>query len=104
MAHYSTKLEEEKQAQIAAKERMQIIERQFSPWDGSHNNLERLIKKAMNDPDSYEHDETVYWDKGDYLIVRTTYRGKNVFGGVVRNFVKAKVSLNGDVLQIIDQT
>lgn len=104
LAHYSAKIEEEKQAQIVAKERKQIIERQFSPWDGSHNNLERLIKKAMNDPDSYEHDETVYWDKGDYLIVRTTYRGKNAFGGVVRNFVKAKVSLNGDILQILDQT
>lgn len=58
----------------------------------------------MNDPDSYEHDETVYWDRGDHLVVRTTYRGKNAFGGVVRNFVKAKVSLDGDILQILDQT
>lgn len=104
LAHYSTKIEEEKQAQIAAAARMEKIKRQFSAWDGSHNNLERLIKKAMNDPDSYEHDETVYWDKGSYLIVKTTYRGKNAFGGVVRNFVKAKVSLDGDILQILDQT
>ena len=80
------------------------IEQQFSAWDGSHNNLERVIKKAMNDPDSYEHDETVYWDMGDHLVVKTTYRGKNAFGGVVRNFVKAKVSLDGDILQILDQT
>lgn len=58
----------------------------------------------MNDPDSYEHDETVYWDMGDHLVVKTTYRGKNAFGGVVRNFVKAKVSLDGDILQILDQT
>lgn len=104
LAHYTAKVEEENQAKIAAEERKKRIERQFSAWDGSHNNLERLIKKAMNDPDSYEHDETVYWDRGDHLVVRTTYRGKNAFGGVVRNFVKAKVSLDGDILQILDQT
>ncbi len=90
---YSKKIEKEKQ-----------IEEQFSAWDGSHRNLERVIKKAMNDPNSYEHDETVYWDRGDHLVVKTTYRGKNAFGGVVRNYVKAKVSLDGQILQILDQT
>lgn len=104
LAHYTAKIEEEKQAKIAAEARKKRIELQFSAWDGSHNNLERVIKKAMNDPDSYEHDETVYWDMGDHLVVKTTYRGKNAFGGVVRNFVKAKVSLDGDILQILDQT
>jgi hypothetical protein len=34
---------------------------------------------------------------------QTTFRGKNAFGGVVKNTVKAKVSLDGDVLEIIDQ-
>lgn len=104
LAHYTAKIAEEKQAKIAAEARKKRIEQQFSAWDGSHNNLERVIKKAMNDPDSYEHDETVYWDMGDHLVVKTTYRGKNAFGGVVRNFVKAKVSLDGDILQILDQT
>ena len=104
LAHYTAKIEEEKQAKIAAEARKKRIELQFSAWDGSHNNLERLVKKAMNDPDSYEHDETVYWDMGDHLVVKATYRGKNAFGGVVRNFVKAKVSLDGDILQILDQT
>lgn len=104
LTHYSAKIEEEKQARIAAEARKKRIEQQFSAWDGSHNNLERLIKKAMNDPDSYEHDETVYWDMGDHLVVKTTYRGKNAFGGVVRNFVKAKISLDGEILQILDQT
>lgn len=104
LAHYIDKIEKQKQAKIAAEVRKKKIEQQFSAWDGSHNNLERVIKRAMNDPDSYEHDETVYWDMGDHLVVRTTYRGKNAFGGVVRNFVKAKVSLDGDILQILDQT
>jgi len=57
----------------------------------------------MNDPDSYDHVETVYWDRGDHLVVRTTFRGKNAFGGIVKNSVKAKVSLDGQVLQIIEQ-
>jgi hypothetical protein len=104
LVHYTAKIEQYKQEKIAAEERKKKIERQFSSWDGSHNNLERFIKEEMNDPDSYEHDNTIYWDKGSYLVVKTTYRGKNAFGGVVRNFVTAKVSLDGDILQILDRT
>jgi len=57
----------------------------------------------MNDPDSYDHVETVYWDKGDHLIVRTTFRGKNAFGGIVRNSTRAKVDLDGNVIAILEQ-
>lgn len=84
-------------------ERQIEVEKQFSAWDGSHNGLTKLIKDAMNDPNSYEHVETVFWDQKEYLIVMTTYRGKNAFGGVVKNFVKAKVDFNGNVLEIIDE-
>jgi hypothetical protein len=101
---YTGEIEKEREKRLAAEARVEQIKAQFSAWDGSHRNLERVVKKAMNDPDSYEHDETVYWDKGDHLIVRMSYRGKNAFGGIVKNFVKAKVSLDGQVLQIIDQT
>ncbi|WP_123631191.1 hypothetical protein [Salinisphaera orenii] len=103
VAFYSKKIEEEKRKKIAAEKRKKRIESQFSAWDGSHRNLERVIQNSMNDPDSYDHVETVYWDQGDYLIVRTTFRGKNAFGGVVKNSVKAKVSLDGQILQILDQ-
>lgn len=104
VAFYSGKIEQQEKERIAKEERKAKIESQFSAWDGSHRNLERTVKNAMNDPDSYEHDKTVYWDKGNFLIVRMTYRGKNAFGGTVRNFVKAKVSLDGQILQILDQT
>jgi hypothetical protein len=103
VAFYAGKVEEEKQKQIAAEARKKKIESQFSAGYGSHRNLERVIKDSMNDPDSYDHAETVYWDRGDHLVVRTTFRGKNAFGGVVRNSVKAKVNLDGQVLQILDQ-
>jgi hypothetical protein len=83
--------------------RKERIERQFSVWDGSHRGLTKTIKDAMNDPRSYEHVETVSWDQGDYLVVRTTFRGKNAFGGVVKNWIKAKVDLDGNVIAILEQ-
>jgi len=102
-AFYSQKIEEGKKKQLATEARKKQIETQFSAWDGSHRGLERVIKDSMNDPDSYDHVETVYWDRGDHLVVQTTFRGKNAFGGVVKNSVKAKVSLDGQVLQILDR-
>lgn len=86
------------------KKRKELLEKQFSGWDGSHIELTKIIKKSMNDPDSYEHAETVYWDKGDYLIIRTTFRGKNAFGGVIKNWVKVKADINtGQITEIIEQ-
>jgi len=79
------------------------LERQFNPLDGAHIGLTKFIKALMNDPASYEHVETKYSDEGDYLLIKTTFRGKNKFGGVVKNWISAKVDLNGNVLEIIDQ-
>ena len=83
--------------------RKERIEKHFSGWDGSHRALEKLIKSSMNDPDSYDHDETIYWDMDDHLVVKMTFRGKNAFGGVIKNWVKASVSLDGEVLEVIEQ-
>jgi len=82
--------------------RKELIKKEFNAWDGSHFQLEEYIKKSMNDPGSYEHVETVYWDRGAYLVVMTTFRGKNAFGGVVKNSVKAKVGLDGSIIDIIE--
>ena len=90
-------------AKTATQIRKEQIEQQFSNWDGSHFGLTRLIKKTMNDPSSYEHIKTVYVDKGDYLIVRTTFRGKNKLGALVVNSVTARVDLDGNVIEIISQ-
>lgn len=83
--------------------RQEQIEKNFSAWDGSHRGLTEVIKKSMNDSSSYEHVETVYWDKGDHLVVKTTFRGKNAFGGVVKNWVIAKVDFSGNVIEVISQ-
>jgi hypothetical protein len=83
--------------------RTERILKHFSSWDGSHIGLTKLIKNSMNDPKSYEHVNTKYSDEEEYLLVKTTFRGKNKFGGVVTNWISAKVSLDGRVLQVLDQ-
>ncbi len=83
--------------------RQDKIDKQFSPWDGAHRNLESLLKQGLNDPDSYQHIETTYADADDHLVVKLRYRAKNGFGGMVQGFVLAKVDLDGNVLQILDQ-
>jgi hypothetical protein len=86
-----------------AEARIAMIERHFSSWDGSHMGLTAMIKKNMNEPGSYEHDNTRYLDNGDHLIVITSFRGKNAFGGVVKNSVRAKVDLEGNVVAILKE-
>lgn len=85
-------------AQAAATEKAEHqkkIEAQFSGYDGSHYNFERMLKQAMNDPDSYDHVETKYIDKGSYIRVFCTFRGKNAFGGVVKNTKVADFTIDG---------
>lgn len=82
--------------------RKEQIERGFNSWDGSHINLTSRIKSSMNDPNSYEHVKTTYLDNGDYLIVETTFRGSNAFGGIVTQTVSAKVGLSGNVISLIE--
>ncbi len=103
LSFYETKYAERVEQRRAEAVRKKQIEAQFSAWDGSHRNLERAIEQSMNDPDSYEHVETVYWDMKSHLVVKTTFRGKNAFGGLVINWVKAKVDLDGNVLAVIGQ-
>ena len=74
----------------------------FSAWDGTHIELKNN-KKSMNDRASYEHVKTVYYDMDDHLIVKTQFRGKNIFGGMVINEVTAKPT-DGKVLEIINQS
>lgn len=83
--------------------REEQIKEHFSAWDGSHQGLTAYVKRHMNDPDSFEHDETRYSDEGDYLLIHMTFRGKNAFGGVVRNSVTAEVDLSGNVLEVLSQ-
>lgn len=96
--------DEDAPKETKAETREEMIKRQFSLWDGSHRGLTRYIKDSMNDPGSYEHVETYYGDKGDHLVVKTTFRGKNAFGGVVVNMIAARVDFDGNVIEIVAQS
>ena len=59
----------------------------LSAWDGSHREFVRLVKKRMNDPDSFEHVETrvtPVQNDGKHVITMQ-FRGRNAFGGIVKN-------------------
>jgi hypothetical protein len=85
------------------KNRKEIVEKQFSGWDGSHRGLTKFIKESMNDPDSYEHMETRFRDDKSSIFVITKFRGKNAFGGKIINTVSARVDFEGNVIEIISQ-
>ena len=82
--------------------RRQSIEKYFNS-DGSHIALTQFIKVNMNNPDSYEHNRTtyVYVEDGEYLLVKTTFRGTNKFGGIVMNQIIAKVGMYGGIIEIL---
>ncbi|EOO7438042.1 hypothetical protein CR897_RS15635 [Escherichia coli] len=78
----------------------------FSGWDGSYRPLEKLIKAGMNDDSSYKHVDTTYrliLNQDPHAIVKTTFRGTNAYGGVVKQSVSARVDVRtGEVLTILD--
>lgn len=84
------------------------VKKQFG-WRGQHFDLEYLIEKSMNDPDSYEHIETHYRvvkyptnkNEPPFLLVTTKFRGKNAFGAKVTQQLTAKVDANtGTILKV----
>jgi hypothetical protein len=79
-------------------------EEQFSKWDGSHIKLTEYIKSKMNDPDSYEHVETKAATKSNHILVVTTIRGTNAYGGKITTTYQAKCDKDtGEVLSISQQ-
>jgi hypothetical protein len=59
--------------------------------------VQAQIQAMMHDPDSFEVVNTTYADRGEYLVMTVTFRGKNQLGAKVLNSMDARVSLNGDV-------
>lgn len=77
----------------------------FSGWDGSYRPLENLIKDNMDNSSSYKHISTVYHvilNEDPHAIVKTTYREKNSYGGIVKQTTAARVNLKtGKVIDVI---
>jgi len=90
---------------------IEVIEKQFSPWDGSHRNLYHYLKENAKDPDSLEHIETRYkknLDKNgkfnNTISVTTKYRAKNSFGGYVVEQISADCDIDGNIIKIHSPT
>lgn len=77
------------------------IMRGFNAWDGSHVQLERWVKGRLRDPESYEHIETRYIDKGDHLVVYTKYRARNGFGGMNVEDAVARANIDGSLIKVL---
>jgi hypothetical protein len=66
-------------------EREKELSKYFSVWNGSHIKLKKLLKEKLDDPDSFDHAKTTYWDYGDRVRVEMEYRTKNKFGALVKS-------------------
>lgn len=67
-------------------------ERCLSAWDGSHPEMSREVKAMLNDPESFDHIETRYIDRGNEIDLIMKFKGTNKLGGVVTNTAKATIN------------
>lgn len=72
----------------------------FSDWDGSLPALKEYVKERLKNPDSFEHVETGWIEKQDYLLVQMKYRGTNGYGAVVTETIRARCDYSGNVISI----
>ena len=78
----------------------------FSGWDGSYRPLTAMIKESMNDDSSYDHVSTTFHlvlNKDQHAVVKTIFRGKNVYGAVVKDSVMARVNIQSGKIEKILQ-
>ena len=63
----------------------------LSAWDGSHREVVREVKRLLNDPGSFEHDQTLVSPVSKEGTHKLTmhFRAKNAFGGYVRGTARA---------------
>ena len=95
LAYLSAKNKEEKAAKNAEKAKKKIEQRiaKFgeppiqSSWDGSYSAVSRFLEDRANDPDSIKiiGCTEVSFNESSGWIVGCDYRGKNAFGGLVKN-------------------
>lgn len=93
--HYSRKLaekleKEKKEKEKRERERKARIAKfgeapTQSAWDGSYYAVERYLQRIANDPDSIDIDgcTKVYYTESGWLV-GCDYRGRNGFGGMIR--------------------
>lgn len=94
--HYAAKLKAKqiaasaKKAKAEKKRRARVTKFGEPPvqsgWDGSYRAVSRYLEAVANDPDSIKIDNcTKVYHIAEGWLVGCDYRGKNAFGGMVRN-------------------
>jgi hypothetical protein len=74
-------------------------EKKFLSYNGDCRPLKDYLLKSLNDPDSYEHEETSVNYQGDSTFqVITKFRAKNGFGAMTLQIVSASLDWNGTVI------
>lgn len=71
-------------------------------WTGGCKAIEKYLRDNLDDPDSYENIETKFWDMNGYEVVVTKYRSRNQYGAKSISTIKAKVSYNCKLIEIIE--
>lgn len=114
--------EDQNNKTIPTDDRTSWIESQFSWWDGSHTELEKLIMNNLNDENSYEHIETTYIDVvneenrtlvndvisgtgyqveiGDLFVI-TEFSAKNAFNATIKSTAYGIVSYSDNTVTLI---
>ncbi|MBI2257513.1 MAG: hypothetical protein HYU67_01270 [Flavobacteriia bacterium] len=90
------------QKTMLEKKKKEFENKCFNSLDGSHRELVKYVKSNMNDKKSFSHEETTYITLDEYVVVNMKFRGKNAYGNIVLDKIKAKISYNCEVLEIID--
>lgn len=91
---------DEIQIQIKNIRAVKWAKKNINSWDDSNPKLERTVKDAMNDKDSFEHVSTEYSYKKDKVIAKMIYRGNNAFGAKVIESVTGEFDYDGNLISI----
>lgn len=88
-------------AEQAEASRRKEIEAAFSPWDGAHIELKKIIKSVMQDPGSFECIDSHWIDMVNGNIkVTMVYAGTNAYGARVQESITAECRVSGEVVRV----
>lgn len=95
------RIEVAKNKKIKADERKKQIKSQFAA-DGSNWIFVYQYQKQLHDPDSFEHIETRYEVRGEYIYVEMRYRAKNLLGAKRISMKSARISIDGERMKYLN--
>jgi len=101
--------DEERKKRLATENKEEIEKKQkglhcLSGWDGAYRPLVVVIKNNLRDPDSFKHrTTTITPGKTSAFFVLMTYGAKNGFGGYTTEFASARIDMNCNLLEAMNQ-